>query len=120
MTYTQRDLFLFLTPLLAIVTLMYGMMAWTVYVSMNDWVGMAPHWDFSGLKNYITLFRMERFWVNLKNNLIWLGVFIVPTALLGLLLAYALDLSGRAEKLFRPLFLYPLALSFVVTGTLWV
>jgi len=98
---------------------MYGMMAWTVYVSTNDWVGMAPRWDFSGLKNYATLFGMERFWVNLKNNLIWLGVFIAPTALLGLLLAYALDLSGRAEKLFRPLFLYPLALSFVVTGTLW-
>jgi len=119
MTYTRRDLFLFLTPLLAIVALMYGMMAWTVYVSMNDWVGMAPHWNFSGLKNYVTLFHMERFWVNLKNNLIWLGVFITPTALLGLLLAYALDLSGRAEKIFRPLFLYPLALSFVVTGTLW-
>jgi len=57
MTYTRRDLFLFLTPLLAIVALIYGMMAWTVYVSMNDWVGMAPHWNFSGLKNYVTLFH---------------------------------------------------------------
>jgi glucose/mannose transport system permease protein len=46
-------------------------------------------------------------------------VFIVPTAALGLLLAYGLDLSGQAEVLFRPLFLYPMALSFVVTGTVW-
>jgi ABC-type sugar transport system permease subunit len=62
---------------------------------------------------------MERFWINLQNNFIWLLVFIVPTAALGLLLAYGLDLSGKAEAFFRPLFLYPMALSFVVTGTVW-
>jgi ABC-type sugar transport system permease subunit len=110
---------LFLTPLIVIVLLMYGMMVWTVAVSMDDWVGMAPVWRFNGLQNYTTLLGMERFWINLQNNLIWLVVFIVPTAALGLLLAYGLDLSGRAEALFRPLFLYPMALSFVVTGTVW-
>jgi ABC-type sugar transport system permease subunit len=62
---------------------------------------------------------MERFWINLQNNLIWLLVFIVPTAALGLLLAYGLELSGDVASLFRPLFLYPMALSFVVTGTVW-
>jgi len=51
--------------------------------------------------------------------LIWLVVFIAPTASLGLFLAYGLDLVGRAERVLRPLFLYPIALSFVVTGTLW-
>jgi ABC-type sugar transport system permease subunit len=119
MTYTRTHIFLFLTPLVVIVLLMYGMMAWTVVVSMNNWVGMAPVWQFNGLQNYVTLFGMERFWINLKNNLTWLVVFIPPTAALGLLLAYGLELSGLAENLFRPLFLYPLALSFVVTGTVW-
>lgn len=98
---------------------MYGMMAWTVVVSLDNWVGMAPVWEFNGVQNYVTLFGMERFWINLKNNLIWLIVFIPPTAALGLLLAYALELSGRAENLFRPLFLYPMALSFIVAGTVW-
>ena len=119
MTYTRAHIALFLIPLVIIVLLMYGMMAWTVVVSMNNWVGMAPVWEFNGVQNYATLFGMERFWINLKNNLTWLIVFIPPTAALGLLLAYALELSGRAENLFRPLFLYPMALSFIVAGTVW-
>lgn len=119
MTYSRVHVVLFLAPLAIIVLLMYGMMAWTVAVSMDNWVGMAPVWKFYGLQNYATLFGMERFWINLQNNLIWLLVFIVPAAALGLLLAYGLELSGRAESLFRPLFLYPMALSFVVTGTVW-
>ncbi len=122
MTYSRAHIVLFLTPLLIIVVVMYAMMAWTVAVSMDDWVGMAPVWKFNGLENYATLLQgalRERFLTNLGNNLIWLVAFIVPTAVMGLLLAYGLDLSGRLESLFRPLFLYPLALSFVVTGTLW-
>ena len=119
MTYTRAHIFLFLTPLLVIVLLLYGMIVWTVGVSMDNWVGMAPVWHFNGIQNYVTLFKMDRFWVNLQNNVIWLLVFIVPTAAMGLVLAYALELSGKAESLFRPLFLYPLALSFVVTGTVW-
>jgi ABC-type sugar transport system permease subunit len=122
MTYNRAHILLFLSPLLIIVGVMYAMMAWTVAVSMDDWVGMAPVWKFNGLVNYATLLQgalRERFLTNLGNNLIWLVAFIVPTAMLGLLLAYGLDLSGRAESIFRPLFLYPLALSFVVTGTLW-
>jgi len=42
MAYTRAHALLFLAPLLLIVLLMYGMMAWTVAVSMDDWVGMAP------------------------------------------------------------------------------
>jgi ABC-type sugar transport system permease subunit len=119
MRYTRLHVALFLGPILIIVLLLCGMIAWTVGVSMDKWVGMAPVWNFYGLENYATLFKMERFWDALKNNLIWMVAFIIPSALLGLLLAYGLTLSGRAEALFRPLFLYPLALSFVVTGTLW-
>jgi ABC-type sugar transport system permease subunit len=122
MAYSRAHVLLFLGPLLLVMLLMYGMMAWTVIVSMDDWVGMAPVWRFNGVQNYLTLVSgalRERFWSNLQNNVIWLVAFILPTTLLGLLLAYALDRSGRAEGLFRPLFLYPMTLSFVVTGTVW-
>jgi ABC-type sugar transport system permease subunit len=122
MAYSRGHVLLFLGPLLLIMLLMYGMMAWTVIVSMDDWVGMAPVWRFNGVQNYLTLVSgalRERFWTNLTNNVIWLAAFIAPTTLLGLLLAYGLDRSGRAEGLFRPLFLYPMTLSFVVTGTIW-
>lgn len=119
MRYHWIHVVLFLGPILVIVLLLGGMIAWTLAVSMDDWVGMAPVWQFNGLENYATLFGMERFWGSLKNNLIWMVAFIVPSAALGLLLAYGLTLAGRLEALFRPIFLYPLALSFVVTGTLW-
>ncbi len=119
MRYNRLHVILFLGPILIIVAVLCGMIVWTVAVSMDNWVGMAPVWKFIGFENYATLFKMERFWNAFKNNLIWMVAFIVPSALLGLLLAYGLSLSGRAEALFRPIFLYPLALSFVVTGTLW-
>lgn len=119
MRYNRLHIVIFLGPLFLIVLTLGGMIAWTVTVSMDKWVGMAPVWKFNGLQNYVTLFSMPRFWGALQNNLIWLVAFIVPSALLGLVLAYALTLAGRAEAIFRPLFLYPLALSYVVTGTLW-
>jgi ABC-type sugar transport system permease subunit len=119
MRYKRVHVVLFLAPILVIVLTLGGMITWTVAVSMDKWVGMAPVWQFYGLQNYATLFSMERFWGALQNNLIWMVAFIIPSALLGLLLAYALTLSGRAQPIFRPLFLYSLALSFVVTGTLW-
>src|SRR2546426_10849544 len=121
MAYTRAHALLFLAPLLLIVLVMYGMMAWTVAVSMDDWVGMAPVWKFHGLGNFRTLLGgalRERLFTSLRNNLIWLVVFIAPTASLGLFLAYGLDLVGRAERVLRPLFLYPLPLSVVVTGAL--
>lgn len=119
MRYSKAHIILFLSPLLLIVLFMYGMIAWTGYASMTNWVGMAPSWEFNGLDNYIKLFGMARFWDALKNNIIWLIVFIPPTAFLGLVLAYILDIAGWVEKIFRPIFLYPMALSFVVTGNLW-
>src|SRR2546428_3458039 len=122
MAYTRAHALLFLAPLLLIVLVMYGMMAWTVAVSLDDWVGMAPVWKFHGLENFRTLLGgalRERLFTSLRNNLIWLVVFIAPTTALGLFLAYGLDLVGRAERVLRPLFLYPIALSFVVSGTLW-
>src|SRR5256884_595262 len=122
MAYTRAHALLFLAPLLLIVLVMYGMMAWTVAVSLDDWVGMAPVWKYHGLENFRTLLGgalRERLFTSLRNNLIWLVVFIAPTTALGLFLAYGLDLVGPAERVLRPLFLYPIALSFVVSGTLW-
>lgn len=83
MTYTRSHVVLFLGPLLLIVVLMYGMMAWTVAVAMDDWVGMAPVWKFVGWNNFHALLTgtlRQRFLTSLRNNLTWLGVFILPTA----------------------------------------
>ncbi|MEM1079932.1 MAG: sugar ABC transporter permease, partial [Pseudomonadota bacterium] len=46
-------------------------------------------------------------------------LYILISSLLGLLLAILLDQKIRAEGLIRPIYLYPMALSFIVTGTAW-
>ena len=88
MAYTRAHALLFLAPLLLIVLVMYGMMAWTVAVSLDDWVGMAPVWKYHGLENFRTLLGgalRERLFTSLRNNLIWLvfGRFLWPLLFLG-------------------------------------
>ncbi|PLV60045.1 hypothetical protein AS005_01785 [Thermotoga sp. KOL6] len=95
------------------------MLLWTVVVSMTDWVGMNPTWKFAGFKNYKLLFSMPRFWVNMKNNIIWLVVFVVPTGVFGMILAYLLELFPSISRIVRPIYLYPLVVAPIVAGTLW-
>ncbi len=120
MKASYRYAIIFLTPLFFILGILYFMTFWTIYISFTNWVGMRPNYQLAGLKWYSYMLSSDKFWVSLKNNLLWLVVFIVPTAILGLLIAYVLELYiVRGESIYRTIFLYPTALSFVVTGTLW-
>ena len=68
---------------------------------------------------YFKIFRL-RHWKIAVNNLFIFGfLYIVISTLIGLLLAILLDQKIRAEGIIRPIFLYPMALSFIVTGTAW-
>ena len=77
------------------------------------------NYEFVGLAQYARLLEMDRWWVALKN----LGVFGVGyvggSLAIGLVLAILLDQKIRAEGALRTIYLYPMALSFVVTGTAW-
>ena len=111
----------FILPLLVVLVLLYGMLIWTFYVSFSDWYGTAPNYKFVGLKWYKLMASMDRFWVDVKNNLKWLFLGVVPTLFIALLLAYLLEISRfkRIEMYVRTLILYPAAMSFIVTGTIW-
>ena len=115
------NFFIFLLPLLVVLVLLYGMLIWTFYVSFSDWYGTAPNYKFVGLKWYKLMASMDRFWVDVKNNLKWLFLGVVPTLFIALLLAYLLEISRfkRIEMYVRTLILYPAAMSFIVTGTIW-
>jgi len=115
------DLLVFLAPLLIFLLLLYGTLLWTFYVSMADWKTVAANYQFTGLKWYKFLVSQPRFWVDVKNNLRWLILGVVPTTILAILLAYLLELSPfpMVESYVRTLILYPVAMSFVVTGTIW-
>jgi ABC-type sugar transport system permease subunit len=111
----------FAGPLLVFLLILYGMLAWTFYTSLSDWQGTAPNYTFAGLKWYRFMLGLDRFWVDLANNVRWLVLGVVPTVVLGLFIAYLLEIGSikGIEPYLRTLVLYPAAMSFVVTGTIW-
>lgn len=111
--------FLFLTPVLIGVGILYLMIIWNVISAFTEWQGLKSTWNFIGLKYFLDLFSLRRFWVNIWNNFLWLLLFIGPTTLVGFVLAYLFSNIGRAEYLLRQVFLFPMALSFIITGVLW-
>ena len=80
---------------------------------------MMPQWDFVGLDQYARLFNNPRWDVAVDNLLIFLILFIIIALILGLLLAIFLDQKIRVEGAIRTIYLYPMAISFIVTGTAW-
>ena len=94
----------------------YGFILWTLYISMTK-SSFLPSYDFVGLANYIKLWDIERWWVAVRNLLVYGGLFIFFCTVFGLVLAIFLDQKIRIEGALRTIYLYPLALSFVVTGT---
>ncbi len=94
------------------------------YILLNAWLSftksrMLPKYDWAGTIQYEKLFANERWWVAAENLAIFGGLFIVICLTLGLLLAILLDQRVRAEGFIRTIYLYPMALSFIVTGTAW-
>ncbi|HNG82152.1 MAG TPA: sugar ABC transporter permease, partial [Burkholderiaceae bacterium] len=96
----------------------YGLIAWNGYLSVSA-SRLLPNYEFVGLEQYVTLFESERWMVALKNLGIFSGLFIFLAMAVGLLLAILLDQKIRAEGVLRTIYLYPMALSFIVTGTAW-
>lgn len=103
---------------MVMVVFIYGFILWTLYISMTR-SSFLPSYDFVGLVQYIKLWRIERWSVAVRNLLVYGGLFIFFCTLFGLLLAIFLDQKIRIEGALRTIYLYPLALSFVVTGTAW-
>ena len=96
----------------------YGLIAWNGYLSLSA-SRLLPNYEFVGLEQYHTLFESERWWVALTNLGIFGTLFIGGGMALGLLMAILLDQKIRAEGALRTIYLYPMALSFIVTGTAW-
>lgn len=96
----------------------YGLIAWNGYLSLSA-SRLLPNYEFVGFEQYVNLFESERWWVALRNLGIFGGLFIGLGMAIGLLLAILLDQKIRAEGVLRTIYLYPMALSFIVTGTAW-
>jgi multiple sugar transport system permease protein len=92
----------------------------TIRVSFYDWDGVGPkHWV--GLANYQLLLGDPQFYVSLKNNVIWLVMFMLAPPI-GLALALFLNQSIAGMRVLKSLFFVPLVLASVTVGVVftWV
>ena len=103
---------------IVMIVCMYGFIAWTGLLSLTK-SRMMPQWEFVGLDQYVRLFSNPRWNVAVDNLFIFLILFIFIALILGLLLAIFLDQRIRNEGVIRTIYLYPMAISFIVTGTAW-
>ena len=96
----------------------YGFMIWNGVLSVTV-SRMLPNYELVGFAQYAKLWEMDRWWVALSNLAVFGVGYVVGTMALGVFLAILLDQNVRAEGFIRTVYLYPMALSFVVTGTAW-
>jgi glucose/mannose transport system permease protein len=96
----------------------YGFILWTLYLSFTKST-LLPVYELAGFDAYVRLWSQPNWYVALTNLAIFGTLYIFFCITIGLFLAILLDQRIRGEGVLRPIFLYPMALSFVVTGTAW-
>lgn len=110
---------LILPSIIAVMVFVYGFIGWTARVSVSSWKGLTPDYSFVGAENYVGLHNDARFDIDIRNTVIFTVVFVLGCLIIGLGLAILLDKGIRAEGFYRTLFLFPMAISFIVTGVVW-
>jgi ABC-type glycerol-3-phosphate transport system permease component len=110
---------LVLSPSIVIVAIfVYGFIAFTFALSFTD-SRILPSFGWVGWKNYENLFKLRAWDIATLNLVIFGTLYIAICTVMGLLLAIFLDQKIRAEGFIRTVYLYPMALSFIVTGVAW-
>ena len=108
-----------LAPSFAVTLLfVYGFILFTVFLSFTG-SKMLPNYTLIGWENYRKLWALENWHIAIVNIGIFASLYIIICTVLGLMLAIFLDQKIRGEGVLRPIYLYPMALSFIVTGTAW-
>lgn len=107
-----------LMPAVAVtLTAFAGAVLWTIYISFTN-SKRFPDYAMTGMKQYFRLFNDE-LWIRSLQNMLILGVGSLASIVLGFILAALIDREVRGEGIFRTVFLYPLAVSLIVTGIVW-
>jgi glucose/mannose transport system permease protein len=105
----------------------YGFIGNTFWLSLTDWGGVGalavnPVRNFAGFANYIDLFTGflgGGFRQDLVNAVFYSVMLLVGAIGIGMFIAILLDNKPKGEAFFRTVFLYPMSLSFIVSGTIW-
>ena len=106
-------------PMMYIVLFAFiGCSIWTVVFSTSN-ARIFPTYTYAGFGQYLRLWNSDKWWIAVQNVLIYIGFSTVLAFVIGFLLAVFMDQKIRLEGLFRTIYLYPFALSFIVTGHVW-
>jgi len=119
---TLQDLLpkIVLAPSFALILIfVYGFIVFTGFLSFSGSKLLPDFSTWVGLNNYVRLFNHPNWITALKNLAIFSVLYIVVCSFIGLALAIFLDQKIRGEGFLRPIYLYPMALSFIVTGVAW-
>ncbi|RME98192.1 MAG: sugar ABC transporter permease [Chloroflexi bacterium] len=123
--------FMFILPsLLAVALFVYGFIGWTGWVSVSNWKrGAAADYSYSGFDSYARLFGVgekyaagidaRRFATSMRNVVGFTLFFLISCIIIGFSMAALLDRHIMGESIFRSIFLFPMAISFIVTGLAW-
>jgi len=121
LTDRWRSFLLLLPSFIAVVIFVYAFISFTIYVSFSNWRTLRTDMTLRQpiTANYEDLFAMPRFQADIRNTLIFTVMFMGLSLALGLGLAVLLDRNLFGGSFFRNVFLFPYALSFVVSGVAW-
>jgi glucose/mannose transport system permease protein len=92
--------------------------AWTIWISLSTST-LLPEFTFAGFEPYVALWQNRRWTIAYTNLFLFGSLYVLGSLLIGLVLAILIDQRVRGEAVWRSMLLYPLAMSFVVTGTVW-
>lgn len=97
----------------------YGLIGWNFQISLTDRASLSSEYSYVGFDNYGDLLTDPRFLHSVRNLAIFTVVFIGGTMLMGLVWALLLERGISGEGVFRTIYLFPMAVSFVASGVVW-
>jgi glucose/mannose transport system permease protein len=97
----------------------YGLIGSNVKTSLTDQHRRVEGGSFVGLDNYTALFHDETFRYSLRNLMLYTATFVIGTLVIGFLWAWLLEKPMRGEGVFRAVYLFPMAVSFIASGVVW-
>lgn len=87
--------------------------------SFTKWQGFSPDRPFVGLENYRSLFQDPIFLAALKNTFLYTLMYLPSEIFVALMLALAINGSGRLRTLFRTIYFLPVVTSVIATALIW-
>ncbi|MDD3824166.1 MAG: sugar ABC transporter permease [Sphaerochaetaceae bacterium] len=105
--------------MLIYLTFMALPIALTVYYGFTNWNGVAPSWQFVGLKNYLRAFTDKQFLYSVRFTLVFSIVITLLSNALGLLFAVLVNGKQRSMNFFRSMIFIPLLISPIAAGFVW-